>query len=56
MSNVVVCCKWCGYALEDWEFEYSNTYCTICQNLSGFDEDGPQDDFPDYDREWDMLD
>jgi len=30
MDNVTVYCKLCGFALEDWEFEYSNVYCTIC--------------------------
>lgn len=52
MSNVIVYCKSCGFALEPWEFEYSNIYCTICPGLSEFRE---VDDFPDYDREWDMA-
>ena len=57
MREVINICNWCGFLLEDWELEhtanYNHTYCTSCVWLPEFED---SDDFPDYDREWDMED
>lgn len=29
-------CECCGFQLEEWELEYSSTFCTICPGLPEF--------------------